>query len=216
MPQSETYHIIRAILEIIYFISGPVIAYFAIYVIRQIRVQREASQISARRESYRIAVEQCEIFSTVIYPKIEALEKNIEKKGLEKFLQESKVEISGHSISVIYNFDHSNDKQKIIEVSSELKSAINSLKSFALFFTSRVASEEIAFGSVGANFCSVIQKLWPLIMTIATREEFESINELYIVWQNRIEMQQILVERELLNDRLKSIDNNRINPIGVN
>jgi hypothetical protein len=64
------FHIIRNVLEVLYFCSGIVFVFVAIRGLRQIKVSKQIAVTTAKREAYKLASEQCDMFASRVVPSI--------------------------------------------------------------------------------------------------------------------------------------------------
>ncbi len=78
---------LRTLLELIYFISGPLLLYIAYKGLEQIKLARiqvnetkEARIMMAKRDSYKISAEKCEHYTSKIIPDINDLDDEIREK----------------------------------------------------------------------------------------------------------------------------------------
>src|SRR5690554_5656423 len=151
---------LKDILEIIYFISGPVIAYLAFRALgqineakKQVTETKESRIISSKREAYKIAADKCEYFMLTIIPLINNLDKSIKDNGVT-FFDNSKVEITNGGIKVKPQFKDQQEIEKVFDLPNlEL---FNPLESFALFFTSGVAEEKVGYLTLGQTYCNSV------------------------------------------------------------
>lgn len=96
----------KDILEIIYFMSGPIIAIFAFMALHQIKITKQQLEndknilrINSKRESIKLATEQCNIYVKEIIPDINILDKSIKTMNID-FYQKSKANITQEEISI--------------------------------------------------------------------------------------------------------------------
>ena len=97
---------IKDILQVIFFISGPIVAYFAFKVLGQINESRKqekgtklSQMINSKRESYKMAAVQCAYFTTTIVPLIDNLDKAVKANGISYF-EKSEVHFVSNIIKV--------------------------------------------------------------------------------------------------------------------
>jgi hypothetical protein len=91
----------------------------------------------------------------------------------------------------------------------------NALEGFAILFTSGVASEAVAFSSVGVTFCYTVKQYAPVIVPLAEREHYQHVLQLFLLWQTRITKAQLIREQVKIADQLLKTQEHHINPIGT-
>lgn len=214
----------KKILEIIYFLSGPVIAVFAFMALHQIKIAKQQLEndknilrINSKRESIKLATEQCDNYMKNIMPDINELEEYLEKMKID-FLKKSKVTIEQDSISVEPYIDDE-DYKKYIDMNCIRKrlKVENALETFSIYFTSGIADEKIAYLTLGRTYCYIVEKLLPDILYKSNDGEyFKNIIQLFNLWYFRIQQEKIQKEKSELEKKLGSIKTRGINTIGVN
>jgi hypothetical protein len=206
---------VRLVLEVFYFISGPMIALFAFLGLKQLTIAKNNAKMSAKRESYRLAADQCTHYFQNMIPLQNRLDEVISEKKVT-FFDRAKVTIEHKEIKIGFNTKKDGLVGEITPIAIELLSVLNSLESFALFFVSGVADETLAFSSVGRTFCGEVRKLLPVIVLLAEGEgNFRNTIRLFLIWNERIESTKLLKNKEAIEDRLKKLDNKVIRPLGA-
>ncbi|MDT3280686.1 hypothetical protein [Shewanella scandinavica] len=205
-------------LEFVYFLSAPVVAFCAYKALEQIKVGKKATQTSSERESYRLAAERCEYFHKEVSPEIEKFSRLLKEKEI-KFLSQCKVTIDGKKIK----FEPSKDKEQLKKLVAELEhfhELFNKLELFAMYFTSRIADEELAYHSLGSSYCRLVEKLIPLLVMKFYKEECKHIMGLFFLWNPRIQKlkdQKRIneLQKELSEMKDKEYDDKTVKPIGA-
>lgn len=209
---------IKDIIEIIYFISGPVIAYFAYRALgqineakKQVNETKESRVISSKRDSYKIAADKCEYFMTTIIPLMNNLDRAIKENGII-FFDNSNVEMTNYGIKVKPNFKDEDEINKVFALPTlEL---FNPLESFSLFFTSGVAEEKVAFLTVGRTYCRSVKEYLPLIVMLSEDKYFINIIHLYMTWNSQIEKEKLENEKKRIDEELLKNKSISIKSIG--
>ncbi|ELV8813360.1 hypothetical protein [Vibrio vulnificus] len=205
-------------LEFLYFLSAPALAFFAYKALEQIVVSKIAMQTSSKRESYRLAAERCEYFHKEVSPEIDKFFNLLKEKEI-KFLSQCKVTIEGNKLK----FVPSEDKEQLKKLVAELEhfhELFNKLELFAMYFTSRIADEELAYHSLGSSYCRLVEKLIPLLMMKFYKEECKHIMGLFLLWNPKIqklkdEKRIKELQKELSEIQDKEYDDKTVKPIGA-
>lgn len=203
----------RCVLELVYFASGPVIVVLAIIGLKQLKTAKSIARKTAKRESLKLAADQCEYYHRHIIPLQNELFDAIASRGVT-FFEKAEVTIRSDAVRVKYSPDDDFFDQ-IMKVVSELTAALNAMEAFAVFFTSGVADESVAFSSLGRSFCNTTQKLLPKIVFYCQTGHFHNLYHLFLMWNSRLEAGELLREKENIEARLKSVDNKFITPVGT-
>lgn len=204
---------VRDILELLYFLCGPALVIVAIIGLRQLKILKDVARVSAKRESYRLAAEQCVYYADHVIPAQNELDEAIEARELT-FFDESKARIEGEKITIQYPKDI--DFQKLTSISPQRGNAYNRMNAFSLFFVSGVADESVGFSSVGQTFCRNVKKLLPDIMLLnRAAKAYKNIIKLFLIWNARLQVESLMRDKEVLENKLRSIDNKEIRPIGT-
>lgn len=211
---------VRDVLEIIYFISGPVLVVFAYLALSQIKVarqqievQREASRLSAKRDSLRVTSEQVAKYGADVIPLQNILFSKIRSEGV-KYFEESKVIVADDKISVTPCASKA-ELAKLKLIMTEFVSVMNSMEGFSVYFTSGVADEEIAFRCISVTFCDSISRLLPFIVLIINDDNrYTSTMKLFAIWNSRIQKESLEKQKATLEEKLKSQNTQVIRPFG--
>ncbi len=113
----------------------------------------------------------------------------------------------------LYNLD--NHVKKINE-SIYLVDLLNSLESFALYFVSKVASEEVGFVTAGKTYCELVEELLPLTIDEFHDGYYKNTSILFITWNNRLTKEKLEIQKAELERKLANAPATRvIKPIGT-
>ena len=208
---------IRPYLELIYFITGgPLLALFALLALRQISVAKRSSQLACRREALRLASEQVHHYAEDIVPAINELNDLIKVNDAD-ILFDGEVVVESDSIRVKRSSSGKGaDMYKKFEtILPAFAVVINRLEAFSIFFVSGVASEKVAYSSVGPTFVRTVKRLMPLIIVQTTKgKNYENLSKLFILWHNRLEKDRLEEESANIRDKLTSLKDRKITPVG--
>ena len=197
---------IKDILELIFFISGPLVAYFTFRVVGQINESRRqekgtklSQMINYKRESYKMAAVQCAYFTTTIVPLIKNLDKEIKANGISYF-EKSEVHFVSDIIKVKPFFQDNEEKNKVFSLPNlEL---FNALESFSMYFASGVAAEKIGYLTNGTKYCNTVSKYAALLATLSDGKHFNNTLYLYKIWNARQEKEQLDKEKKKIDKRV--------------
>jgi hypothetical protein len=182
--------------------------------LQQLRIAKESITISSKRDAYKLTADKVTWFAEHIIPLINNLKEEIEKKEVT-FFSESKVKIEEDKISV---HTPSNEKsaKDIVEIFGELTTLLNALEAFAIYFTSGVASEELAFSSIGSAYCRCVREFLPAAVLLNdNKKNYENLLQLFIRWNSRIDKLDLLKNQKEIQKKLRKINDESITPIGI-
>ena len=185
--------------ELIYFLSGPVLAFFAWRMMAQLEIgsqqvkiavaQTKATEkitkIQIKREARLVAAKQIEIFSNIITPEIIGFD-ILREDGKYPLLSKAQViedfpriqcntdDLLGLCNEIVY----SNNRLAI--------KILNRIESLSTYFTSGVADAEVAYRPIGNPFCEFVRTFLPYIVVINSVErEFGNTLSMYVAWSSR-------------------------------
>ena len=92
---------------------------------------------------------------------------------------------------------------------------MNSLEGFAIYFESRVASEQIGFVTTGKAYCGIVTELMPLIIDEFSDGYYKNTLALFMTWNNRLTKEKLEFERKEIERKLSSTPTRQILPIGT-
>ena len=218
--KEETMEQFRDYLEILYFLSGPVlvvIAYIALAQIKlaknQIEVQRKATRISAKRDALRLTSEQIKEYGATIIPIMNILDKKIENESIE-FFKKSEVVIGDDNFKVKPCSDDA-EIEKLKNIIPEFLNVMNALEGFSAFFVSGIADEKLAYRSLSTTFCNQVKDFLPLIIMLSSnRNSFFATMKLFSIWNNRLDSEAMEQQMQELEKKLRSKKEKTIRTIG--
>lgn len=203
---------VRDTLEVVYFITAPILAWLAFRGLRQIKVTRDIARMQAKRESFRLATERCEQFAKEIIPLLSEFEKIASQRKLSEkvVIAESPGNISVEFKSGGKWFEEAG---KGSDVSWKLS---NALEGWAMWFTCKIADEGIAFRPCGFVFCKSAQLLLPLLVHSNQKDKlFTHTLRLYTTWRDRIELEKNIAKQQQLEKERQTLKIENIKPIGT-
>jgi len=208
----------RSVLELIYFASGPLLLIVAIVGLRQLQIAKDTNRLHATRESLSLSAERCEHYLAHVIPVIDELYYAIEKNEI-KFFSMAEVTIDGEKVRIKHNCpieEVTQEFRKMNLIAPQLCAALNAMEAFAVFFTSRVADEKVAFSSVGHTYCKTVRKYLPDIIPISDQgDHYNNLLKLFFMWNARIEEERLLRDRNKIESELQKIENKFVRPLGT-
>jgi hypothetical protein len=202
---------IRPFLEVLYFIAGIVVAYAAVFALKQLSILKRTLQVQSKRDALKITSEQCNDYLS----RIIELENEFDRKIIEhdvKYFDGWKVTVKNNSISV--DRESVPNMQGLAEISKELM-VLNSMESFSSFFVSNVADEKVAYDIVGISFLNFNRTLMPLITHFRKYGHYKNLSKLFVKWEMR-KINEVLQKEKLdLDKKLKQTSFQADVPLGA-
>jgi len=131
------------------------------------------------------------------------------------FFSEAEVQIEEKGIRVKAPQDEKHVKD-LMSIAAELTCLFNTLEAFAIYFTSGVASEELAFTSVGVAYCDNVRKYLPAIIMASENDKYyKHLLRLFSRWNQRISKMNLLKSEKEIQKQLAKINDTSITPIGA-
>jgi hypothetical protein len=177
----------RSILEILYFVTSPFILAVAIIGLKQLTISKENAKINAKRDSFKLAAEQSKYYFEYIIPKLNDIDESMNKVKLAS-LGEADVSMSGKELILKYKLNPNIH----IDLMSQIVETLNVIEGVAIFFTSGVAEEKVAFSTIGKTFTNSMEKFLAFICDVQKDGYYHNILELYILWNDRFNKQNAL------------------------
>jgi hypothetical protein len=204
---------LRSFLKLIYFVTGgPVLAVFAFFALKQIEVSKQAIRIAAKRDSFRLAAEQAHIFATELVPIFNELDQIIQAENIE-FFNSVDVSIDGRGFLVKKTKPIKSDE--ILKIAPCSINIMDRMETLAIFFTSKVADEYIAFTSIGPTYVRQVKLMLPLMLPSITQRNHVNALKLFILWNERLQKLDLERVRESIERKLDGMSGREIFPIGV-
>ena len=213
---------VRNWLEVFYFASQIIVVFLVAFGLRQLQLTKRQIEITKeifKTQSKRAAVEAAVVegrrfADTLIQNKL-ALDKYCEKNSISYF-EDVVLSISDDSFSINTKNVKEGDLKKLSDSTELINSILNGLESYALYFLSGVADENIAFHSNAKAYlelCGHMFKLFP-IFNVA-KDDAEPIKALYFMWHKKYEAQKLKVEQKKIEKKLSTYKDSSIKPIGT-
>lgn len=209
------------ILNIIYLLSGPmlvVIAYIALGQIKvaklQLEEQRKVAQIQSKRDALKLMSEQVSAFNNVTLQLGNDLDDKIERENIT-FFDQAQVKVSEQGISI--NIRDFGSLEELDPIIPELTKFANALDSLSIYFLSGVADEDQAFRAIGSNYCDSVKDILPFLVKANDYDEYCYSNclQLFMIWHNRLEVTNMLKQRQELESQIKDRSIVTIKPVGT-
>ena len=211
--------IIKVSLETLYYLAGIlllVVAWKGLGQIReaknQVKESKKARTLSSKREAYKIAADKCEYYMNSIIPLQDNLNKAIEDQGIT-FFKNWTAEIEGNVIKKNKGTIRNDEREKVMALPT--LQVFNSMEAFAIFFTSGVADENVAYLTVGRTYCETVKRYLAFLADLSDDGYFKNVLTLFLTWENRFEKERLEKERVLLDAKLNKTTTTTIQPIGV-
>jgi hypothetical protein len=220
----------RAVLEVLYFLSGVVLTVGVFVAIRQLRLTKAEMALRYKREAIVAALRQCEVLTAFLggfQPRFVAI------------FQDKPAVVPGRwrPANLAFGetaFDFKGDAgrwlQGIAANQERLIKAIavcNDLEVFALPFVKGAAAEDIAFTPAAAAFCEIVEKFLPLIVALRNgilmnglthqpiaSGPWEGVLGLYAIWSQRLKKDTLLSRAGSLMAEAEKIEVRGLDPIG--
>lgn len=205
---------VEIVLELLYYCSGVALALIAALGLRQLSLAEEnigvitgIARTTAKRDAFKLAAEQCAHYYRDIILLLNEYDAWI--NGWDIKIEAESIKVKPKTPRVKERF-----LKEIMSQNKDLP-ALNALEGMSVLFTSGVASEEVAFSSIGTTFCHSVRRLLPTLVLVAADGYFRHVLSLYMVWQKRIERQKLDQDRENTEARLRDLEEHGIRPIGM-
>lgn len=215
------YAIFRESIEVVYYLTAPVLAIFAWRALKQIQVGadqvkaiRDTARTAAQREALRISAEQTIDFAAAFVPLWSQFEE-LRNAGKYPILSKAKVEESWPNIQC-----HFQDLSGMLnEVSSNEALVItiaNRMEGFAMYFACGVADGDKAYRPAASIFCEAARAFLPYLIFANEREnQFTYTLSLYGSWAIRRFSEDTTKEIAKKSDMMSKIRVPEVHPIGT-
>jgi hypothetical protein len=195
--ETDLFNGIKAVIEIIYLLVAPIIAYFAFKGLEQIKIHKKESKLNSKRKAYKITAEICKDYGERIIPLINKLNDKIISENI-LFFKESRTKIDNNELTAEYG------KVDFDKCTGELSETLNALESFSLYIINGLAEEKIAYNSFGRTFLGTVEKFSPFLILVNKKNYYNNILELFIIWNTRKEKETLMMEKEKLEKKINS------------
>jgi hypothetical protein len=215
---------IRNALELLYFCSAIVLAVVAVIGLRQLKISKEntlksieIAKTSAQRDAFRLAAEQCAHYFTYIVPLFNQFDKWIAENKSKGVINAVDIKITAAGM-VLEGKNASAIKDYVNFVGTEPErfvAVMNATEGFSIMFSAGVASEEVAFSSIGYTFCGSVKSFLPGMLLLGGKTHFQHSLRLFYIWSKRIERQQLLESQKEMEKRITEMTETGVRPIGT-
>jgi hypothetical protein len=195
-------------LEVAYFISGIIVAIAAVAALYQIRVAKNTLKVQSEREGLALTANQCQYY----LDKIMTLSNNVFDKRTEQNCKYFDIEnwiVDTDGVEV--TLEPKIETTPNLEVCFQAGELLNALDGFAVYFTSGLADESVAYKTISSSYISLAERYMPLAM-LANKNDgyYSNYIELYVVWKNRKKQEQLKLKISDLNKEVnKSVVNSK-------
>lgn len=210
----------RAILELLYFASGIVIALAAIFALKQIQLTKRIAKTNARRESVRMAADLCKYFAEVVVPasgKVDTEYKTLKLRFLDGIRQERSPHLVRDGEIVNENFNFNLIGEEFPKVAQPVVTHLNYMEAFAIPFVAGVADETIGYQETARTFCYSVARYLPLLSMLRSGKRggrYESAVRLFETWSKRLAAEDAAPIMNAMAKLAVDAKKERIKPLG--
>lgn len=219
--QPMYYKTIHDILELLYFGAGIGIAIFAGLGLRQIkiasdqlRLTKEIVEANKKRESVKLAAEQCRYYAEAVVPANSKLGAECHRVQTHAFDPQKQTHRPQPLFTVLdgeikqVNWDLAilqADWMKIGDLTVEF---LNKAECFAIPFAAGVADDSIGYQETAAAFCAQVNALLPAIWHLKQTQNvnYKSILTLFGIWNNRLTADRIAPAYKGMQQLIQAVD----------
>jgi hypothetical protein len=205
---------IRTVLEFLYFISGIVLAIFAGYGIKQIRLMKADIRTRSERAAKEKAIETASDYLNG-YVRLDGLFRDwcINEK------------IPYVYKGPIRDFTLESIPKNLIKTSAEKHQrakwlpAINKLESIAAIFTTGVGDEKVGFQIIGRSYCGTVANYYDILsinQLDKVNTHHRDIVKLFNIWSPRLSKSELIKTREDLDEHISALPDTSIPTINPN
>lgn len=224
MPDFET---IRSYSELLYFLTAPILAFFAWRMLGQLRIgseqvkaaaeqivtSKKISEVHAKREAMKIAAEQATYFSEKIIPDIAKFTK-LKDQGKYPILSRAVVNESWPNIESKTD-DLPGLMKEVYSNDGLAVKTLNKVEGFAMYFACGVADANIAYRPLCITYCNYIKNFLPfIIVSHEQRKQFSNALFLYGAWGMRSHVEDTEKEISKHKEHLSKIKMPDVKPYG--
>lgn len=215
----------RDIIELIYLITaGPLLLAVACFGLRQLyfarnqlKFSKESAIIINKREAFKLAAEQCNILVEKIFPQLRDYKINIKDQPFYKHIKIIE-NLYADDVQVIFEKPYSEkEKDNILKKLGEYDVNViaNAIDGFSMYFTNGIASEQMAFNTLGIAYCTAVKQILPTIQSAINQGAFVNLNELYNSWTEKLNTMSLIEQKQKLEAELANRSINNIKSLGV-
>lgn len=213
---------LRTTLEILNWIGGICVAVFAYMGLRQLKIALQQLEVSKKtiavasaRDAHKIAADQVSVFVNAVIPLLNALDEKINQEKVT-FFSRAEIGIENKTITVMAQVDKEYEDE-VMKLAGELTNLFFALEAFAVYFMSALASEDLAFSSVGVLYCYCVGKTLPAMIVLnPDQKNYVNMLSLYFRWNLKLNAMDIQRKQDNLQKQSKRIYHiEDISPIGT-
>ncbi|MFC6333149.1 hypothetical protein ACFP56_10990 [Paenibacillus septentrionalis] len=207
---------IRPYFEILYFFSGILLVGTLIIGIYQFKTLKEDIRLRNTRQSVEKSIEYMGWFAIEYLPASEKLSDIMRENNVPKY--QGKINPS-------FLFDENYTEENFINnmadtvLKGNAHELVNQLEYFSAAMISGLADEKLSYAPLSRAFCNHIEKLYYGLICFSRQDNeteiYSNIIQLYLLWKNRMEKQDLLNQRREIDSRINTIPDNSIKPIGM-
>lgn len=220
---------IRAWLEILYFVSGILMMIFVGFGLWQIKLAKDQISLAkdqletskdifktqSKRASIEAAVVECRRYSETVIQDSIALDKYCEDHEITLF-EDIVFKKTEDGFSIDHSAVKKEDVKKLAKAEAIINRYMNGLESYALFFLSGIADENIAFHTNAKQFIESAErgfKIFPF--SNVDKDDAEPIKVLYFMWHKKLEAKRLKIEQKNIEKKLSGYKDESIKSIGT-
>ncbi len=209
---------IRAVLEIGYYVAGISLAYLAYRGLAQIKLTKELASTNAKREAFKLAVEECRYYAEQVVPARAALIEVAKTKRITFLPAVSFKLVKGEITDVVT--PGRDIAAEGVTLNQDLLLYMNRVEAFAMAFTSGVADEMVAYRETARAFCQTLPETAPFINIMRERgiARYDSTIQLFELWHHRLSSEALTKQKEMIDqaaERVKGAQPPKIKTIGT-
>ena len=203
--------IIKPFAELLYFISGIGLAICAYYGLQQITILKNTSSTQAKRDALRLTSEQCSLYFEKIIPLQNEFNEKLKSRNI-KYFEGWTVKVKNGSITASRKSPPNSNG--LIDIAADL-AFLNHMEAFAVYFTSRVADEKVAYDTLGKTFLGTTEEVMPWILQCREDGYYKNVVHLFALWSSRSESEKLLAEKNSIEKKLAAAKTSYHAPIGT-
>lgn len=191
--------------EIFYYLCTLGLLIVAIIGLRQIVLVRKIAKTNAKRDSLKVAAEQCKTYADKIVPLAGILDKKTENCKLKYAfsLSVEKNKILVHKEQEITKQDYCD----FFEFQADFANLFNAIESFCQYLTSGLADEKNAYLCLGDSFLSLTTPYIPILVEQAQNGHMWcNTLRIYVLWYCRKQKDFFEQQQCLLNEKNSQLE----------
>ncbi len=176
----------KEVVQFFYFVALPLFTLWLAWELRQLRIERKESSADSWRKIVGFTARQCALFDEKIAPLAESLKNDTNLYNTD-FLKKSRISVEEERlVCKLYNTGKAVERFLDNDHSKDAVLLLDKLEGFATFLTSELASEEVAFPSVGRAYCSSFRKVACVTALMPEENVHQNAAKLFLTWNERL------------------------------